>query len=81
MDVPHRGADLGVGVGVDVFLEEVDQPAVALEDRQDAEVGAGRRRLEQRLDPRGERGVGQGPPECSEGQPETIQRSSPQNAS
>ena len=44
VDVADGRADLGVGVGVDVFLEEVDQPAVALQDRQHPQVGAGRRR-------------------------------------
>ena len=32
VDVADGGADLGVGVGVDVLFEEVDQPAVALQD-------------------------------------------------
>ena len=46
MDVAHGRADLGVGVAVDVFLQEVDEPAVALEDGQDAEIGTGQGGLE-----------------------------------
>ncbi len=43
VDVANGRADLGVGVAVDLFLEEIDQAAVALQDRQHTQVGAGRR--------------------------------------
>ena len=46
-------------VAVDLFLEEIDQAAVALQDRQNAQIGARRRPREQRLDPRREVGVGE----------------------
>ena len=51
MDVAHRGADLRVAVGVDILFQEIDQPAVALQDRQHAQVGAGRCPRVKRLDP------------------------------
>ena len=75
MDVADRGADLGVAVRIDVFLEEVDQPAVALEDREDPQVRSGRRPGEERLDPCREIGLGQDSPESLEGQPESVQGS------
>ena len=44
--------------------------------RRSGPVGAAR---EERLDPRGEVGLGQGPPERLEGQPESVQRSNPRD--
>ncbi len=76
MNVADGRADLGVGVAVDVFLEEIDEPAVALQDRQHAQVGPGRRLREERLDPRREVGVRQNVPERSQCQPESVQLSS-----
>ena len=63
VDVADRGADLGVAVGVDVLLEEVDEPAVALQDGEDAQVRAGRRPGEEGLDPRREIRLGEDSPE------------------
>ena len=73
MDVPDRRTDLRIVVGVDVFLEEVDEPAIALQDRQDPQVGPGRRLREQRLDPRREVRFREDPPERPECQDKSIQ--------
>ncbi len=53
-------------VAVDLLLEEIDQPPVALKDRQNAQVGPGRSTREKRLDPRREVGVGECEPERTE---------------
>ncbi len=79
VDVADGGADLGVGVGVDVFLEEVDEPAVALEDGQDPEVGAAvGALLEQALDSAREVRLGPALPERDEAEDEGIQGCSPE---
>jgi hypothetical protein len=46
VDVANGGANLGVGVAVDLFLEEVDQAPVALQDGQNTQVRARRRARE-----------------------------------
>ena len=55
MDVADRGPDLRVGVRVDVLFQEVNEAAVALQDGQDAEIGARGRPGEEWLDPDGKR--------------------------
>ena len=42
VDIADRGADLGVAVAVDVFLEKVDKTSVPLQDRENPQVGPGR---------------------------------------
>ena len=64
--IAYGGADLAIGVAVDLFLEEVDKSPIALKDRQNTQVGPGRSTLKKRLDPRREVGVGQGKPECTQ---------------
>ena len=73
MDVPDRGADLGVAVGVDILLEEVDETSIPLQDREDPQVRPGRLAGKERLDPRREIRLGQDSPESLEGQPESVQ--------
>ena len=63
VDVADRRADLGVTVGIDVLLEEVDQAAIPLKDGQDSQVRAGRRPGEERLDTLREIRLGQDSPE------------------
>ena len=66
--IADGGADLAIGVTVDLFLEEVDKSPIALKDRQNTQVGPGRGTREKRLDPRREVGVGQGKPERTKSQ-------------
>src|SRR5262249_12335525 len=79
VDVPHRGTDLRVGIAIDLLLQEIDQAAVALQDRQDPQVRTRRRPREERLDPRPEVALPADPPERSQRQHESVQRDSPVN--
>ncbi len=57
MNVAHRRADLSIRIPVNLFLEEIDQPAVALQHGQNSQVGTVGRGLKQRLHATGESGV------------------------
>ena len=52
MDVTNRGADLGIAVGVDILLEEIHEPSIPLQDREDPQIWTGRLPGEEGLDPR-----------------------------
>src|SRR5262249_55622017 len=61
------------------LLQEIDQAAVALQDRQDPQVRTRRRPREERLDPRREVAIREDSPERSKCQHESVQRDSPVN--
>jgi hypothetical protein len=68
MNIPNRGADLRVAVGVDVLLKKIHETTIPLQDREDPQVRPGRNAGKERFDPRREIKLGQDPPEGLEGQ-------------
>jgi hypothetical protein len=49
VQITHRGSDLVVGVGGDVFHKEVDEARIALEERKDLDRAVGGADLDRRL--------------------------------
>ena len=77
VNVAHGGTDLRIGVGLDLFQQEVEQPALSLQECQQPQWGARgfgrngffrRRRSQQGLDLLGERRIAQRPAHRPKGQ-------------
>jgi hypothetical protein len=76
VDIANCSTDLSIAVGINVFLQEVDQSAISLQYGEDSQVRSGRGQRKQGLYSSGEFCLGQDSPQSFDGKPDSVQRSS-----